>query len=370
MVRSEQGDFMRQLATTVLAITSISALATGCIGDDDDGDPSNYIAIADYEQASKDAFCTFYAACGLFPDKASCLGADLYDTLLAGYSPRIVEAVYAGRVRYNGTNVKACLDAIAARSCDRTEQTSRVSIPECFDVLSGTLASGEGCLLDEECISGQCSGNDEESCSMGLCTGDAPPVRTPAAIGQPCSSLNGCVTGAYCDTVTDTCLALEPLGTACTSDAECDYGLGCTGPFGARTCNTLPAIGQSCATDSVCRDVGTYCDSGTQLCTQVGLAGATCTSTIACSQYYPCDFSMGQCNQGPALGESCSSSQRCFSADTYCNPSTSTCTELGQNGETCDSGDQCASGFCSFSTGIAGVCGNPMTCSGTGGTGL
>lgn len=344
------------------AFMLLATLVTGCPGDDD-GDGSNYVAVDDIEAAYKDAYCTYLASCGVFPDKATCLSAELN---ISGFAvdANTAAAVGAGRVIYNGSNVKACFDALAARSCDETDMSQRVMPPECRNFIRGTLEAGESCTLDAECMSGACSGGaSEESCVMGLCVGGTPPSNEPAAIGEPCGSFNGCVVGAYCDTLDNTCVELKPMGSACDQDLECAYGLGCTGTTGARTCNSLPALGQSCATDFVCRDEGTYCDSTTTTCTQLGGPGATCSSSSQCSPYYPCNFSTSQCTRGPGIGQPCSSSARCFDAGTFCDFNTSMCAALKSNGMPCDSDTECASDMCVFDpVSSLGTCSMPTLC--------
>jgi hypothetical protein len=199
---------------------------------------------------------------------------------------------------------------------------------------------------------------------MGSCAGDVAPVFVQAQIGENCSSSSGCVTGAYCDQTTNMCAALKAQGASCTLASECAYGLGCVGTTGARTCGALPAVGQSCATDGVCRDEGTYCkyDSTTGLstCAQVGLPSAMCPSSSECSQYYPCNFTTSQCTKGPGLNEACGSAQ-CFDANTYCDNLTSTCVALKSNGATCNSDAECTSDFCDQSLSTP-LCAMPTVC--------
>jgi hypothetical protein len=343
----------------------LSVTAFSCIGDDDDGDGSNYVLATEIKKAYKEANCTFLTKCGLFPDKASCIAANQSGSTSLELDPNVVAAIGAGRVYYNGSNVKECFDALAARSCDETSESVRVTPLACRNVLTGTVHAGEACTIDEECISQQCSsGGNGNSCIMGSCIGDVAPVFTQAAIGQPCGGSSGCVAGAYCDSLTDECAALKTMGATCTLANECAYGLSCVGTTGARTCGTLPSVGEDCSTGGQCRDEGTYCKydslTGLSTCTQVGVAMATCTSTSQCSPYYPCNFTAGQCTKGPGLGESCGSAQ-CFDAGTYCDISTAMCTALKSNGAMCNSDSECTSDFCDQSL-ASPLCAMPNVC--------
>jgi hypothetical protein len=150
----------------------------------------------------------------------------------------------------------------------------------------------------------------------------------------------------------------------CTVDTECDYGLGCSGTTGTRVCTALPAIGQPCNTDGICRDEGAYCDFNANLCKTYLLPSAQCgTSGSTCSPYYPCDFTVTTpvCSQGPGIGQQCSGSMRCFEANTYCNfnQSPAVCAALKADGEICGSSEECVSRSCDFDQNI---CVSPMTC--------
>jgi hypothetical protein len=339
----------------------LSATAFSCIGDDDDGDGSNYVLATELQAAYKDANCAYLTSCGEFPDKESCLASNVSASASINLDPNIVAAIGVGRVYYSGSNVKACFDALAVRSCDETSESARVAPPECRSVLTGTVHGGESCTIDAECISQQCSsGQSGDTCFMGLCQGDVAPVFMPIQIGQSCGSSSSCVSGAYCDQSTAMCTALKAQGETCTLGSECAYGLGCVGTTGARTCGPLPSVGQSCATDGVCRDEGTFCNFTSGNCEQVGLPSAACTSSSQCSPYYPCNFTTSQCTKGPALNETCGSAQ-CFDAGTYCDNITATCVALKADGEMCNSDTECTSDFCDQAMATP-LCATPPVC--------
>jgi hypothetical protein len=260
--------------------------------------------------------------------------------------------------------VKACIDALANRSCDRTDATVREVPRECELFFKGTRMSGETCFVDEECISQSCSGNSGPECNPGQCIGDTVPVVTKNSIGGNCFSQTGCVSGAYCDQDLSVCTALKASGTLCAQDLECAYGLGCVGTTGSSTCAALPTVGQPCNTDGTCRDVGTYCDFTANQCKQYLLAGAMCTSSAQCSPYYPCDFNVAPnvCKQGPGVGQMCSG-QTCFDAGTYCdfNLTTPICVTKKAAGQPCDNSQECADGLCDFNQSTP-VCSAPVSC--------
>lgn len=346
---------MRLVLLVALALTTA---ACPLVDDDDGGDGSSWVAVGDLPVAYKDAYCTYLARCGFFPDKTTCTHAAL--AIIPTIDPNLVAAVQAGRVRYNGSYVRACYDAVANDTCDTTDENGRARIPACGAFFEGTIASGGECFLDQECISQDCVGGDTgTSCTLGVCVGDAPPSRSPTPVGLPCTSNQSCVDGAYCDTGTSLCTPLKAANELCSTSDECGYGLGCAGVTGERVCQPLPGPGEACRADLPCRDEGQYCD-GT-ICAQIGLQGAPCTSSLQCSPYYRCDFNTGMCAKAPALGEPCSPGARCFDADTYCDSATLTCQPAKADGEPCSNDLECESVLCDF-TGVAPVCASPTTC--------
>lgn len=341
----------------------MSSTSSSCLLDEEDGDGSNYVAITEIDAAYKDAQCTHFATCGIFPDKATCLSAEL-NLSSFGIDEGLAGGIYNGHIIYNGSQVKACMDAIAARSCDKTDRTYRAIPTECRNFFRGTLMANESCFVNEECISQRCSsGGSSTTCSQGACIGDIAPTVAPAEIGADCTSGFGCVTGAYCDTSTDTCTALKAAATTCTLDQECAYGLACIGNTGTRVCGTLPAIGQACNTNGICRDVGAWCDFNANACKQVGLMGTMCTSDTECSQYFPCTLATNTstCTRGPALGQSCSGGSACFDAGTFCDFNTVTCVALKGIGQPCNNSSECDSDFCDFNASTP-TCTAPMSC--------
>jgi hypothetical protein len=342
-----------------LGVLALLVTLSGCPFDDSDGNGSNYVAIDDVPAAAKDAWCTYLARCQEFPDKATCLGANVFNVPLF-FDANTIAAIKAGRVGYNGGNLKLCLDAMANNTCDRTDQNGRSNLLVCRDLVRGTVHAGASCSINEECISQQCNGaSTDPVCTMGVCIGDTAPSLAPGALGMPCSELGGCEDGTYCDGSTDTCLELKDVGTECTVSSECGYGLGCAqARTGLQSCQVLPQLGEPCI-DSQCRDEGQYCGPAGS-CTRVGLAGASCISgNQQCSVYFPCDFGTGVCKAGPTLGMSCSSGVRCSTAGTYCDNITFTCTALKADGELCSSALQCQSDYCDLTQ---TTCQPPATC--------
>ena len=321
------------------------------------GGGSGSVTLADYPQAFKDAYCRYLARCGEFPDVATCETANI------GFNfhidPSSQAAVDMNKVIFDGDQAAACLDAFGAQTCDSTDESGRSLPASCQNAVRGTVGSGGACAMNAECKSQTCDvPGCGSACCQGTCTGDAPPA--PGGAGTSCTSSSNCTSGNYCDFTAMQCAALKPAGATCQSTSECAYGLGCAGTT-TRTCKTLPALGEACP-DLVCRDAGQYCSSaGT--CMKVGLAGAACASVAECSAYYPCDTTAMKCTKGPTSGQACTTGQRCFDQDTFCDTTATapTCIMLQPDGGACTSSSQCENDNCDM-TGSSGVCTTPAVC--------
>lgn len=331
---------------------AVLALVPAC--GDDSGNPGDFIGLDAFDSSYKDAECTYLVRCGFFADKMTCLSATLTGNSMFTLSAQMRVEILAGRVSYNGNNVKACFDALANATCDKTDESGRVLPVQCSGFTHGTIAGGAACMANADCISGYCSGSTQQTCS-GTCVGDTAPSTTPAGLGESCSSLNSCIAGLYCDHTTFKCAPLKAAGEACTQTdgSECAYGLGCAGTT-TRTCKALPLVNEPCP-DGVCRDDGVHCVSGTTpTCKAYGLAGAVCTTSTDCSPYFPCDFtttSPYMCKKPPSVGEACTTGNtRCFEEHSYCDSTTLRCTAGKADGATCTSAIQCVSLDCDTAT--------------------
>jgi hypothetical protein len=335
-------------------VSLVALLVWGCSSSGDGEDPESFIAYTEIAAAYKDASCDYLVRCGQFADKATCIGANLNIEPIT-LSDQVVASIDAGRIRYNGSNVKKCIDAWAARTCDSTDENGRAPIPECLRITSATVASGGECWADLECVSGNCQGNGESPCRAGVCMGEAPTTQGPKQAGESCSFVGECASGLYCDQQSLKCVTLKTAGAVCNDGNECAYGLGCAGTS-MRTCKTLPAVGEPCP-DFACRDDGTYC-SNEGSCAQVGLVDAMCTSNTQCSAYYQCDFNTSKCIETPRIGQTCTLGGPCFDADAYCDPTALSCMAGRADGDACMYNFQCTSQACT-----ASVCGEiPRTC--------
>jgi hypothetical protein len=311
------------------------------------------VALADYPEAARGAYCSHLAECGVVEDIPTCLATNIgFDFEINGLDLRLSAsrraAIAMGKIRYDGENAKRCLDALgAARGCDPTIEISRVRPDECLAIFNGRLRGDEECALGDECISRHCEvAACEDACCTGVCVGDSPPVR--AQLGESCE-VAACDNGLFCDEDTDTCVALKSQGGFCVSLAECRFGLSCN--QSGECIGNLPTLGQACS--GPCRDEGTQCSTTSRTCVTVGLVGAPCEMTSDCSPFYMCNDAK-RCSAGAPIGAACSVDERCADAGAFCDVPggevMGTCAPLKLDGDICDSDSACLSGTCNTTT--------------------
>lgn len=214
---------MRTLTLRAVAAIAIIAIAWSCKedGSDSDREPT----LEELPGRFVDALC---------PELERCLGESSSERLFGdgGCEARLraqledgdfaatQEAVQAGRVHYDASQVSACLAAIDGIGCGF--QTTRTLMSEhCNLVLEGDVALGGNCALDEDCAGVAFCKRNGESCP-GTCS---------ALLGanESCTSDDECAEGLACPDSVSRCVAPGRLGEACggTGDAVCAAGLIC-----------------------------------------------------------------------------------------------------------------------------------------------
>lgn len=297
--------------------------------------------------------CDGQAGCGVADPLADC--ADVHANVtgpVVGCDPAIVDAVDAGRVRFDGAAAAQC-HARARTTCD----TSRFTW-DCAGVFSGTRALGQACHLQAECgaglwcdaSTGTCPGvcaarladgtpaTTSVSCASGwlapLADGGtrcaAPPGPGDACLDGLCRPGLSCAegtcvepvpAGGACDAgpctfgticVAGACTAWARRGEPCASqffpvDAgapPCQLGLACR----AGVCGDALRDGESCREEPNRCGGGTRCSLTTYRCARLGLAGAVCTSSADCDRLSCID---GACSRGQPEGAACDGAHPC-----------------------------------------------------------
>jgi hypothetical protein len=300
----------------------------------------------------------------------------------AYYRP-LVEAVRAGRVRFDGAVLRRCI----ARHLTTCEAFDPFSCAEAFD---GSLAPGATCQVDAECgREGYCSNRDD---AVPRCAGVC--LRRPR-IGELCPSLGTPCVGQETDAVRCTfgdgircrrevVRPSVPEGGACGRHVEaavdwsvCAPGLGCVAGadrVDAGRCQSLPEAGQPCLRTLN----GPFCASGLA-CVGDRLSGErTCVEIVVrqnegepcapqakvfCDPARRLDCREGRCVRigDGGVGAACDAVQW-GPLGGYCDPGLACirgrCGRVLTDGSPCASAEECTSGNCR-SNGDAQVCAPP-----------
>jgi len=263
------------------------------------------------------------------------------------------DAIDAGRVKYDGTKLQACLDEVAAADCSFLSEREPES---CNAVFVGTVEEGGDCQHNEECEGDQycnfsdacpgscsrreqageaCTGNSD--CAAGLKCGEASLCVAPAQQGEACKGGEpDCIDGFFCVgnddamNVPGECKPFDEafsgkLGATCSLQALCELELSChitsLAPVEGEcvekvgsgdACNF--AVPDQCPDEEYCTGVSLLTPEG--ICVSKPEAGEDCGVNLfgnatVCAPYARCDA--GVCRELAHLGETCTVSGTCYS---------------------------------------------------------
>lgn len=202
-------------------LVTVSLLAAGCGG--------SSISLDDYFTQTTQAQCDFEVkCCGSVPNAVVYTSVDQCVTTHSGDNATAItlfkSSIAAGKLRYDATAAKTCLDRgkSLASSCTSTiDATEAKSLTDaCDQVFVLTAKVGEPCDGNDgayACGDGHDYCATTGSSSAGTCT-------KPPAQGGDCSSDGFCAEGLYCDDTSTTCQPLKAKGTTCAADYECATG--------------------------------------------------------------------------------------------------------------------------------------------------
>ncbi|HEX3773698.1 MAG TPA: hypothetical protein VHV51_04485, partial [Polyangiaceae bacterium] len=292
-------------------------------------------------------------------------------------------AVTGGTTKYDGNLARTCADAIGAGSCSVLDNNTPDS---CQQALSGTVATGGDCSIDQEC-----QGLARCDTSAGTCPGKCAPR---ASAGVACGNDSDCDLGLVCSPATSRCVAPAAEGAQCkgTVAGNCSAGLICVGNDDANkkpgTCMTAAETLAKHAGETCDLQNGPWCASGlscvvqsldaggmlTSQCQSVASAGAQCgigiPSDCPAGQYCPIDLPelvaktyTANCSALPLENEACGPAialQRCAAnlvCDTTTTPAKPICVTPHELGDTCSDSSLCYSQNC-----VSGACAPASPC--------
>jgi hypothetical protein len=285
------------------------------------------------------------------------------ETAIRDTLPRLEQAIAAGKIRYDGTKIQACLDQVRTLDCVNGPEPT-----ECTAAIDGTVAVGGECSMSDEC-----AGGDTYCKVTAACPGHCAPREVA---GGPCSRDNECVRDLSCSDTTGRCFAPATADQPCgAGQPECQGGLFCVGADEDAgrpgTCRTL-ADAFSVSAGGSCLIGAPFCQPNLR-CTIDSVSGgvpstrcaAPVASGAACKLAYPdvcpgdqyCKIATGTidgvCTAKPGNGQPCA--VRNAGEDPICAPNTrcdaGTCRSRQKLGGTCQTGAVCYSENC-----ISGGC--------------
>lgn len=340
--------------------------------------------------------CLSTAFCGVFSRCFAPIDADLCTTF--PFTPfgdngnfmryALADAIQAGRVNYDPAGVRTCLDFIEGLSCAELNEVPGEFLDHC-PILSGTVADGDDCILDQECATPHALCNEVTKCGPGYCCVKG--CTPPAALNETCiegekecepgsycvydgegyicasgdvdarCQFNGdCETENYCEDVSDSCKPEVASGAPCVQDEQCPGAETCIGNDLAPALGVGATCGRSDREGDMCdgQCFGFYCDqpdpSALGTCVPyLQEEGADCSS-LRCAEFgWACDRAADQCVPRPRLGEPCNDDTdvgECgfglFCTSEITGDPEGVCATQLPDSEPCTSPRQCDSGIC------------------------
>lgn len=257
---------------------------------------------------------------------------------------RCPDALFAPGSPFTIRAIIECGDVWAAASCDALNAND---YPVCGLPVPPREA-GQPCIASSQCASRACADIPHPALpECGQCASVVGLDETCNGVPQVCDDGLEC-TGSGCKVELEFGL---PEGAACERFGQCAPGLRCQrfADQVATTCQALPALGESCASDVRACQSGSYCGTDDRCQPAVGL-GAACGSGVTCQAQFFCDRAADEptCVVRQQPGEACLPGGLSY------DPSNCADGSLCQ----CDN-RQCTSGTCVIRRDPGEVCGEP-----------
>jgi hypothetical protein len=340
----------------------LSVLLAGACGSSDAGDAGMSLEAVPGAYAA--AACEAVTACLGSAVQLFLNGQDCEETTSRSVSDLlegITDGLESGRVRYDGTHMAACLDALGAAGCDYDKVGDS---PDCLAALDGTVEVGDDCDHSAECEgTAYCR-------SSGSCPGKC--ARAEAE-GGACTADSDCDRALECDESRGECFTPASAGDRCGggTEPECGPGLFCLGANDddgtPGTCRRLtevlsaregaacdPALGPLCGPNLHCV-ILSVTPAITAECRKGAASGAACAvgfpDPCPVAEYCkaPQGTLKGTCTDRPGAGDPCAAGPFGDPAD-ICAPGTvcdgGTCRTRQSLGGTCASDAVCLSEHC------------------------
>lgn len=275
----------------------VKRVALGCVFVIACGQKDGLGPIEDFVLDFKLASCENDVACDVMPDLETCLASTFPERDRGAKT--LGAAVAAGRVTFDTAAGQSCIEAMRGRPCTFT--ALRRDPEECEAVFVGTIPAGGECVIDTECVTGDCDHPAQGgSCSVGVC---ARIVQD----GESCAANTGtvCREGSYCEIAfgsgTDVCQRYALVGMSCVAQ-ECLPGLLCKDDV----CAHRPQASEACVAGTLypnCDPLDHHCDPVSLTCVPDRAVGEPCDDNYACPGFARCDE--GTCEARGTEGDAC-----------------------------------------------------------------
>jgi hypothetical protein len=282
----------RLLVAPLLALCALAACGGGGSTD-----------VEELPAAYAQALCARAVRCGEAPEQGSC-EKELRTGELERLFQQVVVDVKAGKIKYDGSIARRCLDLVAGVSCTRDGLFELGRHEGCQMLVQGTVARGGACTNSNQCADrGICTKKDcqpGDACCQGTC------APRPKAVGDACTGSSDCPADAYCafgSTLAGVCKPRAAVGQPCDGFSTCVVGAFCASA-GDRRCVAYLKDGEACTASSECASTTSTCESTTKTCRPRAKPGAACAEATDCVSYATC--TNGACVVRPTIGESCS----------------------------------------------------------------
>jgi hypothetical protein len=138
----------------------------------------------------------------------------------------ITDAIAKRRIIFDEARAHACVEALQSLACPMFEQAYRYRETYCEPPLIGTVATGDHCVVNEECVG--------SFCRSGTCA-------ELVAKDHPCTvGVDACADGTRCTSPDGqnqfTCNFGRPAGASCVSDDQCIDSWCKSDSFSSGTC--------------------------------------------------------------------------------------------------------------------------------------
>jgi hypothetical protein len=327
---------------------------------DDDGRSTTPVPLEEIPALYGEAYCQAARACWGDVLELLLAGEDCAastQTALGDELSGIEQAVDEGTVRYDGTKIQACVDAVVARGCDSGPEP-----PECTAAIDGTVQIGGACSMTIECAGADTYCKTSASCP-GTCE------RRESA-GSSCERDSDCAAGLACSEQTQRCFAPVSAGDRCGGgiEPECGPGLFCLGEDEdqgrAGNCRAIDEAFSGAEGDSCLLDGAPFCEASLRCVIDsidptTGQIVTHCsppiTSGSACKLSFPdvCPVDEycavppqsldGTCTPKPGAGELCG-------------------TRSDEDANICAPGMRCDAGTCRPRQRLGGTCQTDVVC--------